>query len=383
MNAADALLNYHPNRYAAQRPHAKSLLNSYRAIVGIDAPTHASLQVMQSELTRHYNDALGALPFEERPADMSVLTRELSLFMHYASFFVHGRNIFDFSAAMATMFRETDVDDVPLSVFEFPYRSFYMGFGPQADLDLWKRGYLVDGAYISHGLGRIEVLLTTWRAEHVHPIPWITSPDRYYYFPIPATDTSLTIGEAIAQHLAEAQPFSPKYFADTSGVYEVDSRAVEVVDRHKETADLVAQENREGYPTFRSALRLIVNGLCYLSAYPDDIENAYPPGTPPALLEKIARASKPKEKQRAQSKLTSMGYTKIHFCGRAMEREAPEVRGGEVSPHWRRGHWRQQPVGTQRRFRRMTWIMPTIVRRDRGEPAAGHVYLVGNVPPEH
>jgi hypothetical protein len=356
-------------------------MNSYRVAVGINAPSHHSLQVMQSKLSRDYNDALGALPFEERPADMSVLVRELSLFMHYGAFVMHGRNIFDFSETMASMFRETDVDDVPLSVFEFPYRTFYMGFGPQADLDLWKRGHLVDGAYISHALGRIEVLLTTWRAERKRPIAWITSPDRYYYLPIPAADTSLTVGEAIAQHLAEAQPFSPKYFPDTSGVYEIEGNGVALMDRHKDTADLVALENREGFPTFRAALRLVINGLCYLSAYPEDIETAYPSGTPSALLDKIAKATKPKEKQRTQSKLTSMGYAKIHFCGRAMEREHADKSRGEVSPHWRRGHWRRQPVGTERRFRRLTWIMPTIVRRDKGEPTAGHVYLVGNDSP--
>jgi hypothetical protein len=356
----------------------RSLLHSYRAVVGTDAPSHRALEILQSELSRDYNEALEELPFSERPADMSVLTRELSLFMHYGAFVMHGRNIFDFSETMGAMFRETDVDDVPLSAFAFPYRTFYMAFGPQADLDLWKRGYLVDGAYISHGLGRIEMLLTTFRGEPVRPAGWVTAPDRYYYFPIPATDTSLSVGAAIAQHLAEAQPFSPKYFPDTSGVYEARERGVAIIDRHSETADLVAEENREGFPTFRAALRLIINGLCYLSAYPDDIETAYPPGTPPSLLEKLSRATKAKEKQRTQSKLMSMGYTKIHFCGRAMRRDDTDIRRNEVSPHWRRGHWRQQPVGTQRRFRRLTWIMPTIVRRDRGEPGKGHVYLVGD-----
>src|SRR4051794_13850424 len=107
---AEALLKYHPNRYAARRPHIRSLLNSYRAAVGMDAPSHHALQAIQSELSRDYNDALGVLPFEERPADMSVLTRELSLFMHYGAFVMHGRNIFDFSETMASMFRETDVD---------------------------------------------------------------------------------------------------------------------------------------------------------------------------------------------------------------------------------------------------------------------------------
>jgi hypothetical protein len=47
-----------------------------------------------------------------------------------------------------------------------------------------------------------------------------------------------------------------------------------------------------------------------------------------------------------------------------------------MSPHWRRGHFRQQPFGPKLAHRKLVWIMPTIVRRDKGTPENGHIYLV-------
>lgn len=43
------------------------------------------------------------------------------------------------------------------------------------------------------------------------------------------------------------------------------------------------------------------------------------------------------------------------------------VRGmhGEVSPHWRRGHFRMQPHGAQQSLRKVIFIAPTLVRADR------------------
>jgi len=43
---------------------------------------------------------------------------------------------------------------------------------------------------------------------------------------------------------------------------------------------------------------------------------------------------------------------------------------GEVSPHWRRGHFRMQPHGPQRSLRKVLFIAPTLIRADRLEDGA-------------
>jgi hypothetical protein len=48
----------------------------------------------------------------------------------------------------------------------------------------------------------------------------------------------------------------------------------------------------------------------------------------------------------------------------------PEFTGGrgegyEVSPHWRRGHFRQQPCGPRNQERKLIFLHPVLVRTDR------------------
>lgn len=41
------------------------------------------------------------------------------------------------------------------------------------------------------------------------------------------------------------------------------------------------------------------------------------------------------------------------------------VSGMPKKPHWRRGHWRRQPVGPGRQERELRWIRPTLIHADR------------------
>lgn len=359
------------------RPFAKTLLNFYNAIVDDRGPSMGDLQVIQQKLMRFYNDALEELPFEQRPADTSILNQELSYFMHYAAFEHAGRNIFDFSPAIATLFRETDVDDVPISSIQLPYRSSYLWFGAQQDLDLWSGGYFVDGAYVAKNFEQLDIVLSIVRSDVDYSrAGFLSARDRYYYFYVPLGDEAKTIGDALKSVIEKDKPFEPKIHEDVSGEYEIDGQRVQLQDVHRQTAVTAAAEKRTGYSTFADALRLIINGLCFLTAYSDDVERRYGDDVPAALLEKLKRSMTAKERRRSESKLASMGYTRIHFCGRAFEKLGATPTKAEVTPHWRRGHWRHQSFGPKQVQRKLVWIMPTIVRRDKGMPEHGHIYLI-------
>jgi len=106
--------------------------------------------------------------------------------MHYAAFEGTGQNIFDFSSAITSLFRETDVDDVPLATIQLPYRSLYAWFGVQQDLDLWSGGYFVDGAYVAKNFERLEIVLSTVRSDVDYGRGnFLTARDRYYNFYVP------------------------------------------------------------------------------------------------------------------------------------------------------------------------------------------------------
>lgn len=376
-------IKYHPDRYYCTRSFVKTLLPIYRQKADGVVPSMDTLNVIGQSFIRFYNTAILELPFEQRPADTRQMTEEISLFMHYAAFHKSGRNIFHFQPALTNLLRRTEVDDVILDNIHLPYEAFYLGFGQQADLDLWEQGYLVDGAYVSRAhvdtTDLIQILLTTVRTDldYTGKLNFVLCPDRYYYFPLHLTEPGITVKTAIDRSIAEHRPFEPKEVPDTSGEYSFLGRTVSVTDRGKLSQIEVAENNKEGFPVFLESIKLIVNGLCYLSSQHREVATRFPDDTPKALLEKLARATNPKEASRTTSKLASMGYTTIHFCGDAIQREYDSLPiGREIPSHWRRGHWRNQACGELHSEHKLIWIKPTLVRKDKGEPLSGHIYSV-------
>lgn len=376
-------MNCHPDRYYHSRPFMKTLLSVYRQNAGSGVPTMEVLNVVGGSFMQFYNTALLELPFELRPANTRVMTEEVSLFMHYARFDRNGRNIFYFQPALTTLLRQTDVDDVILNVIKLPYDSLYIAFGKQSDLNLWGQGYFVDGAYVSTASTEdsnvLQILLTTIKADldYASKPNFILQPDRYYYFPLNSTKKGTNVKTAIEKSIAEHQPFTPKEVPDTTGIHLNHGREITIVDRGKLTQHEVAENNREGFPIFLEAIKLVVNGLCYLSSQHREIDTRFPDDAPKGLLEKLQRARKPAEVNRTNRKLASMGYTKIHFCGDKIQKQLDSLpTGGELAAHWRRGHWRNQAYGIKFSEHKLLWIMPTIVRKDKGEPLTGHIYDV-------
>lgn len=376
-------MNYHPNRYYNSRPFIKTLLSIYRQNAGSGLPTMEVLNAISNSYVQFYNSAILELPLEDRPSSASFITKEVSLFMHYANFYRNGRNIFHFQRALTTLLRQTEVDDVILDAIKLPYNAFYVHFGQQSDLNLWGQHYFVDGAYVSTATTEsssiFQILLTTIRTDLDYSIKpnYILHPDRYYYFPLNLTEKGITVKTAINNSIAEHQPFTPKNLPDTTGTYVVDDRKVSVVDRGKFTSLEIAAEKKQGFPIFLEAIKLVINGICYLSSQHQEINTRFPDNAPKGLLERLQRAQKPADIARTTRKLASMGYTKIHFCGDQIQRDLDSLpTGRELSTHWRRGHWRDQAHGVKYSERKLLWIMPTIVRKDKGNPLIGHIYDV-------
>lgn len=146
---------------------------------------------------------------------------------------------------------------------------------------------------------------------------------------------------------------------------------------HNALFHLRTKGSKNGYPVFLEALKFVINGLCYLSSPSKEINTRFPDDTPRGLLRKLGPVKKQAEISRTTSKLASMGYRKVHFCGDALQKEYAGIpTGRELSAHWRRGHWRNQAYGESFSEHKLLWIMPTVVRNDKGEPALGHIYDV-------
>ncbi len=154
--------------------------------------------------------------------------------------------------------------------------------------------------------------------------------------------------------------------------------AVRVHDTRHLTKESQAAYNREGLQAFRRALALLVNCLCYMTAEPHDTQIRLPADAPANLIEDV-RNGKRSKKTKARAELLQRGFTFLHIIGNGINGSAGLNSTGEAAesiPHWRRGHWRRQPYGPGRIDVRLTWIKPTIVRADRGDPQHGHIYHV-------
>lgn len=393
------LFRYHPERYKSYRHHADQIGKLYRQKVEPSAGmlTLEQLQQLGNHIMVDINERSRRYPRKLKTGNPNVslvMEAENMLAMAYGRFVQAGRQILDFPPSLINMLAKTDIDDIPLNSIKLPYAAQYLHFGPQAGLEL-EPGWLVDGAYVEQRgrAGDIRFTVTAVPTDHDKAEFWYLFPEAMYTQDFVAEYNSMHMGAAIdtvlTAKLAELRKRMDKAGGDITtalrsqlvakgaampeGLTVLDATARLAIERD----ELV----RRRHPIYKTALQLVVNSLCYISAYPDDIASIWPAGTPKTLREK-AEKEKGKESARAKSKLAAMGYVPVHICGQRISDQQTEFGFGagaftQVATHWRRGHWRQQAHGTGRTLRKLIWVMPVLVRKDQGdEPAAGHLYLV-------
>lgn len=388
---------YHPERYCQTRRFMRgSGRNRFSMAVAPDTdlnelamPIFEELQSLQREVPVWIS--------RDHPPPTDSITQELSRAMTVGQFFRDGRRIFDFPESMVEAFGQTAVDDVPLGMLKLPYQSVYLHFGPQWELH-FEDGWCLDGAYLTE-LETSDGPLLQIRLVTIHDDPdtyanWVRRPEQSIWLSFKGDERYLTAGEAIdlflsrsardlgeeithgdAKLLAEAATARAQLRAQgvdaprvRSGVSE---RARYVKDR---------EISRRG--AIDASMRLVINALAYLNAYPDDREERYPKHTPASRLAALNESKTQKAAKRNRSKLEALGYHPVIFCG-AKWQEPPVVvdAGGErkVRTHWRRGHWRNQAHGPGRTLRKLIWVMPMRVgTADDGLADLGTLYLVAD-----
>jgi hypothetical protein len=313
--------------------------------------------------------------------------------MHYALYVRAGRQLYDFPASMVEMFRHTDVDQIPVSALKFQYPAQYLYFGPQEDLEL-RPGWHVDGAYVCNHEAtdeqagwRVLTIVLTAAPRSPDFVRWDVVPEPCYTQAMNQDVLTGTIGAAVdavlQEKLGTLAPLLEKPDSvpvdlsayEGSGIFE----GIRLADVSGKTARQNLAETQSMHKVYHEALKLVINGIAYLSSYPDDIQTSYPENTPASLREKLS--AMPAKAQKTKSKLASMGFTPVHFCGQQARQEAPAT--GTVTRNlkvwWRRGHWRHQVHGVGRALRKLLWIRPVLVNASQAtdDPdALGHIYLV-------
>ncbi len=391
-----ALYRYHPERFKAYRNYADEVGKMFRHT--IDPASGITTEAQYNQLARllmaDVNPRAMAFPRRYKdghPAPSLVLHAESTLAMAYGRFVQAGRQIMDFPPALVAMLAKTGIDDISMDQISMPYRAQYIYFGPQTDLEL-EPGHVVDGAYVeSRGeQGDIRFTVTTVPLDTSKSQDWYLFPEVLYSQDFVGEyrhmDLASAIDTVLAENLNLLQQTEDKAGGNITATVKqhFEQEQIDFPDglTMVDLSPTLASERigiiRRRHPVYCAALQLVVNALCYLTAYPDDITSTWPKSAPVELVRLVLEGSG-KEVQRAKSKLAALGYVPVHVCGThvAQMRELEQRIGQQHGVHWRRGHWRRQAHGPARALRKLIWVMPVMVGLKPGEePETGHLYLV-------
>lgn len=388
---------YHPERYRSTRKFSGKIAKLYKdhAIFKNGGVTQDVLDRALGFLVPEMNDRAINYPRRYKRDEDSpsrVMSLELNLAVAYARFAQAGRQIMDFPPALCEMLSHTDIGNIPVGEIRLPYVCQYLYFGPQKHLQI-APGWFVDGAYIeSRGEpGEFKIVLTSKPPSEDVADLWFLRPEPSYSQSFSSLHREADLATALEEVLNErlAELFTTEEVSERGITQEAqemlrsDGYAVSLVDISGQTARADIDDTNLRHPIFLEALKLIINGLLYITTYPEDIQTTWSEKAPYPILQKALHGNS-KEKAKAKSKLEDLGYSAVHLCGQSLKVQqeimpSQPTGDGHKSLHWRRGHWRNQPYGEGRKLHRLRWIMPMLVGAKHSpgdDPDLGHVYLV-------
>ncbi|MGH8463069.1 MAG: hypothetical protein ACRER5_02915 [Pseudomonas sp.] len=381
---------YHPERMRVSRPYLKGL-SPMRVHLGKPLCTREQLNALAEAQHRYLFSHHLDMPIvdKERLGDDGVgfMFKEHDLAAMWLAYAGAGREIFDIPARLADLFALSDCDDLQLAQIRTPYKAQYIHFGPRQDLPLAPDWYC-DGAYVVSDGGAMTVRFTACPSRPEEIMQWRMRAEPVVMLAFEPDDQPLDIGTAVdtavARQLgelreedaamAQKQRDTDAAIAD-AGLEGVSVEVVTAKRIQRETAELLAARE-----VAHKALSLLVNALCYLTAYPDDVDHRWPMAAPDGLVEQL-KGGTPGRRRRAEQQLHAEGFSKIRLCGRKF-RESPTQNhpvAGMNRSHWRRGHFRSQAHGQGRQLRKIVWIMPVLVNAtsmSEDTQLPGHLYLV-------
>lgn len=388
------MYRYHPERMKVSRGYLKKALEMWGG--GVFRSQDHALEVMNKQfglIMKDVNDALLDFGLREKGKDkgMQAMYAEHDLMQLTQAFAGEGRQIFDLPRRLVDMLANSDSDDLQVSQLKAPYRMQYIHVGPRDGIE-FDSGWRFDGAYVIASPENVAMYLTSVPDAPEDLRKWVYRAEPAFKFVFEADDLVLDIGTAVdvsvarwLARLEEERDGAPERQADAEVLASelgLGAGAVVVV-----TGQRVADEKERilsRKEAAHAALTIVVNALCYLTAYPDDIERQWQPEAPRGLIEELTEGKTPGARRRAEMSLNSQGYGIVHLCGmhfRSEQDVGTEVDGFGVGvrTHWRRGHFRNQPHGPQRSLRKLVWIMPLLVNSEQllpGEEVPGRIYRI-------
>lgn len=387
MNVKDNAF-FHPLRYPKSRKFIKKLFKKYKSQ---DYYSSDNFQEQMGDFVKVFNEEISKHPISERddiilkhignPTD--IINQELTLFVENLRLRHRGNNIFYFPNEVSNLFKHTNIDEISIGNLKFPYKTFYLAFGLQDEFDIGSNensGHYFDGAYIDNldetTLSvRLTSLSNNYNSKEYRS--WLEEPDITFFIGLEFQNESEYLIDGIDRFI---ENYKIKF-------NKIDEQLTEneIVDENtnilkkddffrKKRIKRITQNTEK----FRDIAKLIFNAICYLTHENKNIIENYTNSPLPSLINNLKKAKNSHEKKRIEAKIKKGGHTKIKICGHDIMKSinSETNTGKELSTHWRRGHWRRQPFGSDMNEIKLIWIKPTLVRKDKGSSEYGHIYDV-------
>lgn len=277
---------------------------------------------------------MGMLGYEEIPGAearaMAVTCRAANLLAS-----IHGAQYFWVTSALTDALLATREPDGPISETPWPFKGFTL--------------LLPHGAFKTKRDGHMAWITVGVAGRNDDGSIDQTGDDCLFIH-----GSSITPSGALRDWTSYLRANLPVAEATGEQTMEVDQtteeNAEEVYKRYGWALEDMIQVDRNGFEdhsVLGLLVRLVLNACHYLANVPQALEESQ------RQTAKKARDTRPE--------LWSPRWIGKHYARKQIIGGVPS--GTHASPrmHWRRGHWRNQPVGEGRKDRRRTWIEPILV----------------------
>lgn len=347
---------YYPNRFRQRTKNFDNLYNEWKSIENAFGSATKKDKIIDKYFGKDLPNEIKNSKF------FSVL--------EYRRFEQAGSNIFHFKKELLELLEKTDVSEIQIGQIKFPFSDFFISLR-----ELKKplptsasKDAIIDGVYVSFTDDSDEELIYKYHisfhicgySESTKDVEFKKNVQDIMELPagLTFTNETSTITDAIEE------------------VHQIMSDTLESETMDKEYIEREIDFQLEEYKLLKDNLNLMVNCLLYLSSVKPDIETKYVEGLPIHIKNKIEKANTRHRKELAEKEAKRDGFSKINLVGNSLSKIVSNKNiTNEVAPHWRRGHWRKQPFGKELSETKIVWIKPTIVNKEKGEPAKGHIYI--------
>lgn len=392
-----AIWRYHPQRQIEATPWGGAITSIARRSnlpVSFD-DLNQLMAAFSSELNEFFNARPLRIRAEEKPEKGRAYSRYGEMLTQIVAYLRAGKQIYDFPPVLSELFRNTDIDDIALEHVRLPYPTVYLHFGLQETMPMGD-GWFAEGVYFTEirdesGGRHCNITLACCNESFERFLEFDRALEPGYSIALGPDRQSMSLAEAVELHLSDKINYLK---TDIANADKFDAEVAQQIADGLAPPHAVSVRARNSqheldrllprHEAFLKLLRLAVNALVYLNAYPDDIETKWPENTSPSKLRELSKAKDKKTKTRVMSELAKAGFTPVHLCGKRIQEQieaqksaAQESDRRTVSMHWVRGHWRHQAHGPGNSLRKIIWRMPLLrgTRVSSDDEPLGHVYL--------